>query len=296
MLRWRLVGTVAILGPLLLLFWLDDQHNWGHPGVWFGIVMLFASMACTLELAALLKHKCSTLRLPVVAVAMFACLMTTYIPAVWPNGKPDCPMGDWGWFPLGLAAATAVILGDELRRFQAGEGATERITMSLFCISYIAVPFAYMIRLRLTPADRLGLLAFISVPFIVKFADAGAYFAGRFLGKHKMAPILSPKKTWEGAVGGIVTAGLAGLIYMFGILPMFVAEAQPKLLGTIGVSMAIALTGMIGDLAISLFKRDVDQKDSANWLPGLGGCLDVLDSVLWAAPVAYVFWGAGWVA
>ncbi|MEM7314945.1 MAG: phosphatidate cytidylyltransferase [Planctomycetota bacterium] len=295
MLRWRLIGTVAIIGPLLLLLWLDDQRNYGHPGCWFGALLIAAALACSLELASLLKNKCASLRLPVVALAVTTSTLITFIPAVWPNNKPDCPMGDWGWLPLGLAAATAIILCDELRRFKPGEGATERITMSIFCVAYIAIPFGYMIRLRLTPPDRLGLMAFISVPFIVKFADAGAYFCGRFLGKNKMAPILSPKKTWEGGVGGIVTALISGLVYMYLIVPHLVTGTSPKFLGTVGVALAIAVTGMIGDLAISLFKRDVDQKDSANWLPGLGGCLDVLDSVLWAAPVAYVFWAAEWV-
>ena len=153
-----------------------------------------------------------------------------------------------------------------------------------------------MVELRLWLPDRRGLLACFSIVTVTKFADAGAYFAGRFLGRHKLCPNLSPKKTVEGAVGGIVAAALGGWAYWAWVIPAYDMEmlrAEGQGWAILGFSLSMAVAGMLGDLSISLFKRDADQKDSAKILPGLGGSLDVLDSILWAAPVGFLWWASG---
>ncbi|QOJ19044.1 MAG: phosphatidate cytidylyltransferase [Phycisphaeraceae bacterium] len=127
-----------------------------------------------------------------------------------------------------------------------------------------------------------------------KMCDTGAYFTGKAIGRRKLIPWLSPGKTWEGLVGGIVVAALTGtgLAAASSYLPS-PQDHLPWWMGTI-CGVIFALVGQFGDLAMSLFKRGAGVKDSSSILPGMGGVLDVLDSPLMVAPVAFwllvVFW------
>jgi phosphatidate cytidylyltransferase len=114
-------------------------------------------------------------------------------------------------------------------------------------------------------------------------ADSGAYFAGRALGKHKLVPKISPGKTWEGLIGGLVTAGAFGALATFWFFP----ELPYK--WSIPLAMAMAAISVLGDLAESAMKRGSDTKDAASILPGHGGLLDRLDSLLFNAPLLYYF-------
>ncbi|MFD3166041.1 phosphatidate cytidylyltransferase [Herpetosiphon sp. NSE202] len=124
--------------------------------------------------------------------------------------------------------------------------------------------------------------AWIYATFAVTWAsDTGAYFAGRAFGKHKMAPLLSPKKTWEGFVGGTIASIAAG-IGIVALLGMQLTIVQMIVLGMIGAG-----GGTLGDLAESLLKRQAGVKDSGNLIPGHGGLLDRVDSLLFTAPLVY---------
>ncbi len=124
--------------------------------------------------------------------------------------------------------------------------------------------------------------AWIYATFAVTWAsDTGAYFAGRAFGKHKMAPLLSPKKTWEGFVGGTIASIAAG-IGIVALLGMQLTIVQMIVLGVIGAG-----GGTLGDLAESLLKRQAGVKDSGNLIPGHGGLLDRVDSLLFTAPLVY---------
>jgi phosphatidate cytidylyltransferase len=123
--------------------------------------------------------------------------------------------------------------------------------------------------------------------FVPKVCDIGAYFTGRLLGRHRMSPVLSPKKTWEGAAGGII----AGASVAIGIDQLWVpVTSYWWSAGCLGLALAVA--GILGDLAESLIKRDAMRKDASQIMPGFGGVLDVIDSILFAAPVAY-WWVGG---
>lgn len=128
----------------------------------------------------------------------------------------------------------------------------------------------------------------IAVPSIM-LADSGAYFVGRAWGRHKLAPTLSPGKTWEGylsgvVVGGLLTALLASLWRIGAGVWTAVSGAHGLLLG-----LLIAVFAPLGDLAVSMIKRHVGAKDSSNLIPGHGGALDRVDSVLWAAVIGYYY-------
>ena len=123
------------------------------------------------------------------------------------------------------------------------------------------------------------LLMFI---FVVKCSDIGAYTAGLLLGKHKFSPVISPKKTWEGMAGAVVLAALVAVAFA-----VFCDIMSWRLAIVFGV--VFAFIGQLGDLAESMLKRDAETKDSSNSVPGFGGILDVVDSILITAPFGYLF-------
>ncbi len=118
--------------------------------------------------------------------------------------------------------------------------------------------------------------------------DTGAYFVGLSIGKHRMAPRLSPKKTWEGAIGGWIIGVLGAVLVGWVLLP-FLTLWQMVVLGVV-----VSTVAPFGDLAESMFKRQCGVKDSGNLIPGHGGALDRIDSLLFVFPVVYwlaVWWG-----
>ena len=134
---------------------------------------------------------------------------------------------------------------------------------------------------------------------VVKGSDIGAYFAGRFLGRHKLFPRISPGKTWEGLAGGILAAMAANLVFC-ALLPESASVPGAAAFGRLSMTrldgfvlaVLLAAVGVVGDLVESLLKRAASAKDSGVIIPGMGGVLDVLDSLLFAAPVLYAY--AGW--
>jgi phosphatidate cytidylyltransferase len=143
----------------------------------------------------------------------------------------------------------------------------------------------------LLASEKNGNLWVLSLLIVVVSTDTGAYVSGLLLGKHKMAPRISPKKTWEGFAGSIVAAQIASFLVGWLLLNNL------SILDRVLFGLLLALTATIGDLVESLIKRDLGIKDISNWLPGHGGFLDRLDSVLPSAAVAYalfiIFNGAG---
>ncbi|MBE0493237.1 MAG: CDP-archaeol synthase [Thiomicrospira sp.] len=117
--------------------------------------------------------------------------------------------------------------------------------------------------------------------------DSGAYFAGRRFGRHKLAPHVSPGKTWEGVLGGVMLVGLMSVLVWFGWAQTFYS---PGLVVFVLITSLIAALSVYGDLFESLLKRQVNIKDSGKILPGHGGVLDRIDSLLLALPLFWVFW------
>jgi phosphatidate cytidylyltransferase len=186
----------------------------------------------------------------------------------------------------------------ELRRYDGSRPATLELSLAVFAITYVGGLIGFLVQLRLFGGGdgHLGMFALVSLIAIVKMSDVGQYTVGRLVGRHKLAPTISPGKTWEGVLGGVAFAFLAA--------SMMVAYAAPPMLGAkrlsdgslawlAAYSIAVTATGIVGDLAESLLKRDAGVKDSSSWLPGFGGVLDLLDSLLGVAPIAYVFWAFG---
>lgn len=179
-----------------------------------------------------------------------------------------------------FAALVMAALLDQMIRFREPGTSIARVANATLLFAYLGLLPSFFAQLRWLP-DIAG-LALTAAIFVPKVGDIGAYFAGRFLGKHKFSPLLSPKKTWEGFVGGMLaSAGTAvGLSYAG---PLF----RHGLLEAIAFGLTLGVAGVLGDLAESMLKRDAQVKDAAKSVPGFGGVLDVVDSVLFAAPIAY---------
>jgi len=144
---------------------------------------------------------------------------------------------------------------------------------------YITVPMASLVAIR---SDANGALWIFWILCIVAAGDTGAFYAGTYLGRHKLCPWVSPKKTVEGSLGGLAANVLVALLMKLLLLPAL------AILPSIGFALAIGISGQVGDLFASEFKRSAGIKDSGSLLPGHGGFLDRLDALLFAAPLAYL--------
>ena len=205
---------------------------------------------------------------------MLGCLipLTTYF-----QFKPTAEVE----FMMVTAACLAVFLLQFTRRQT--EQALVGIATTVFGIFYISWFFSFMIKLRITPPHGLdGRFLVLYLLLVTKSGDMAAYFIGTVLGKHHLIPRISPKKSIEGTLAGLITSFTIAVIFR-------------SLLPSVGIAHIVALglllsfISQIGDLSESLIKRDCQVKDSGNFFPGLGGILDLIDSLLFTTPIFYFY-------
>ena len=158
-------------------------------------------------------------------------------------------------------------------------GALPAAAIAAFAPLYIGVPLGLLAATRWTLGREAALLLILTVAV----SDTFQYYSGRAFGRRLLAPVVSPKKTVEGAIGGLVGAVLALSVIGIWWLPLM------SLPGRMALGLAIAVVGIVGDLFESLLKRSVNMKDASSIIPGHGGVLDRIDALLFAAPVFYVF-------
>jgi phosphatidate cytidylyltransferase len=189
------------------------------------------------------------------------------------------PTPSWLWV---LGTFTAVVLTTflvEMATFREPGTSVPRMALTVWLAAYLGLLTSFFAQLRWLPRGAEAMALTIAVP---KIGDIGAYAMGRLIGKHRMTPVLSPKKTWEGLAGGLAAAVLAAFV---------INRLTPALAGgdqaAVGFGLTVGVAGVLGDLAESLIKRDCRQKDASQNVPGFGGILDVVDSIVFAAPVAY---------
>lgn len=188
---------------------------------------------------------------------------------------------------LAIAAGVLIAFVGEMLRFKLPGGHLINLTGAVFAIVYVGLLGSFLVMLRIA----YGVPALVSMIVVAKLCDVGAYTVGRLIGRHKMAPSLSPGKTIEGAVGGIAFAILGAWLSVAVLFPLATGSpSQTTWVGVVIYGLAVGLAGMLGDLAESLIKRDVMRKDSGTNVPGFGGFLDIYDSLLLAAPVAFGLW------
>jgi phosphatidate cytidylyltransferase len=309
LLRWRFISAAVILAILLALLWLDYQV--GPPGAWLTPLLLAMALAAAQELLDMTSGR--GLR-PVgwtVYAGVTMVVLAATLPSLLSRGNGDAPSletaidAHFGLLGLPFAALAVgialVMLGEVVRYQQPGE-VLASVAFSIFVLVYVAVPLSFLAALRFLGDGQLGdgqlghgqlgMAALLCMLLVVKLSDTGQYAWGRMLGRNKLAPRLSPGKTIEGAVGGLLTACPVAWLSLTFLVPLLAPRAKLEIAWweAILFGLLVALAGMLGDLGLSLVKRDTGRKDSSRWLPGLGGVLDVLDSVLLAAPAAYFWW------
>jgi len=191
------------------------------------------------------------------------------------------------WIVAAIAVLAVLSLGVALLRPGDATHALASASATIFGVIYVALLAAFLIGVRMTP-DTAGtpkLSAKLLTTFfaMVMMTDTGAYYTGRSLGRHKLAPRISPGKTIEGSVGGFIPAILAGFVCRLVFFP------QIPLVHVMVLGAVISLIGQVGDLAESLLKRGSEVKDSGSVFPGHGGMLDRVDSILFCAPILYYY-------
>jgi phosphatidate cytidylyltransferase len=289
LLRWRILLGVGLIAALAGLMTLD--HYVSAPGACLLVIALAAGGAAAQEFVSLATAPGRRPLAGVVYGGTLAVIASNAVPIFW---RPDQdPLERLAWPLLAFVAGLLAALGGEMRRYERPGGVIVNLALTVLGIAYVGLCLSFAAQLRLLGGPVDGLVALAALIIVVKMGDTGAYAVGRLVGRHKMAPVLSPGKTWEGAAGAIVF-GTLGAWLAFHQLP----EAMGHTLAQhdwswLVFGLAVTVTGMLGDLAESLLKRDAGRKDSSNWLPGFGGVLDILDSILLAAPVAWFCWWLG---
>jgi phosphatidate cytidylyltransferase len=186
-----------------------------------------------------------------------------------------------GLLPL-LVATLLVLLLAMIARSKPRE-MLEAVIGTLFPVLLLGLTLGYLISLRGMPGeDGEDLLMLLFLCVIT--GDTAAYYVGSSIGKRRLAPRLSPNKTWEGAIAGLVGAVAAGLIACF----WFYRRLPPG--HAVALGLVIGAAAIVGDLSESMIKRATGVKDASRLLPGHGGMLDRLDSLLFAAPVLYYYY------
>jgi phosphatidate cytidylyltransferase len=189
-----------------------------------------------------------------------------------PFGAIDSPVGLFFLFVLGLAVLTL-----STRRPLVESLPSAGISSSALLL--VAFPLSFAVRLHGLPAHGPRLLLFALA--ITWAADTAAYFVGRAMGKHPLAPHISPKKTWEGSIGGLI-----GSLFIAWTAHYFIPIAVPHLLA---MAMLGNIAGQMGDLLESAYKRSAGVKDSGSLLPGHGGVLDRIDALILCIPVIWYY-------
>jgi len=195
----------------------------------------------------------------------------------------------WLWIMGVYGVLMLVTFIAEMEGFKELGQSIERMSITVWLIAYLGLLPCFFSQLRwLFPQDspEMGTMALALAVFVPKGCDIGAYTSGRLLGRRKMSPTLSPGKTWEGTVGGLITACFVAIgLDRLGPVQLLRGDLVIEVL--FGLSVGVA--GVFGDLSESLIKRDCRRKDSSHVVPGFGGILDVVDSVIFASPAVYAW-------
>ena len=307
----RVVVSTVLIASFTALAWADATAFMGVPPAWWllPILVLFAVGGVN-ELVHLfnvhdLLMPAWTLRGGVVATFLSVAFGTQWFVMKTGGAAPVAALS-WALAAFTVAAGCLFVL--EVIGYRPQGRSLERLAAGFFILAYLGVPMAFMVSLRLLCVenlgveqrgpDHLGILPLVSMVAVVKAGDIAAYLVGSLVGATKMAPVLSPGTTWEGAAASLAGSAAAAWLVLEGLgmaVPGLAVTVQPGG-GWVAFGLLVGGAGMLGDLAESLIKRESGAKDSGHSLGGLGGILDLIDSLLFAAPVAWALWATGLAA
>jgi len=251
-----------VLSPFVI--WLI---GWSHQYLFDAVIALVAVLALY-EFLVLGRHKGYVLPVPLCIAVMLVVVGAFILEPI------SVEMGVF----LALLAipASYVFMRANL------EDALPSSAIAVLATLYVGMLGGSLIRLRADFVVGWKLIFFLLL--VVWLGDAGAYYVGKSLGKRKLSPRISPKKTVEGLIGGIATSIIAAVVIHLTFFKEF------PLLHAITAGVILSVAGVIGDLAESMWKRSAAVKDSGTLIPGHGGFLDRFDSILFTAPILYSYW------
>lgn len=276
MLKYRLILGPIMIALLLGVLWLDQwaqDAGYMRAGLVILLVLVLPGIRfAARELAIFLRAKGIATGFRVLFVSGAAGCVGVY--AVMQDDLTLAGPTAMLLVSLGIAALLLGILTQ--CKGQNTEGTMAAGGAAAFAFVYLGLMPGTLLAIRAEHTAWVLAAALLTT----KSCDIGAYFTGRAIGKHKLIPWLSPGKTWEGLIGGVILAALVSLATLTPLADLHWAYA-------LAVGAILAVVGQGGDLLASMFKRDAAVKDSGSSIPGFGGVLDVIDSPLLAGPVAY---------
>ena len=270
MLKNRIITTFWALPVISIIFWFGEPY--------FTIFIAVVGLLAALEFYRLSKGA-KAQPLTVFGIIWTILLIVVRNPAIntWLAPYIDIELLVPNMITAGIAISLLLLLARRQK-----QGAFTDWSWTLAEILYVGWLLGYLVALRGLDDGRSWVFLAVLATF---GSDSAAYFIGRLFGKHKLAPTISPKKTWEGAVGGLAGAVAVSLLFL---LPTpLKLTAYLNWWQIIIVGLLISIFGQLGDLVESLFKRNTGVKDSGNIFPGHGGMLDRMDSIVFAGVVVY---------
>lgn len=297
MLRTRVLSAILIVVALVLVLYVDQGLAPWFP-LWF-LLSAFVMAATSRELVALLSNTPARPDARVVAGGLLAILAADWLPhlaAACPAhervsaivSEPFAAIAVLSWPFLCFTGVVMAAFVAESLRFEGPGRAVASIAGTILVVAYVGLLGSFMVQMRWLEGCKHGLIPLAMLIATAKGADVGAYTIGRLFGRRKLWPALSPNKTVAGGVGGLAFATLAAVaVESFARRMGLTALGWP---GAAAFGLVVGAVAQLGDLMESMIKRDCGRKDASAAVPGFGGVLDVLDSLLFAAPVAYGFW------
>lgn len=299
MLGTRLVTGLSMVGGLLAILCLDEFLAPWFP-FWF-LLALFALGSGSLELVSLLNETSARPSGNTVFGGVIALALANWAPhLIGPLVEdpkllerlpydPLQPVSALAWPLLTFVVVVMAAFVVQSAQFQKPGATMATIAGTILAVAYVGLLGSFIIQLRWFEGPYHGLLPLVYLVATSKGADTGAYTVGRIAGRHKLWPRLSPNKTIEGALGGLAAGVGAALIVA--AIARFVLHVPTLSWGAAaGFGVVVGSTAQLGDLMESMIKRDCARKDASDAVPGFGGVLDVLDSLLFAGPVAFAYW------
>ncbi len=279
-----MLTTRLWMGAILIVLTVGMIAADQHLSPWFPFLFVFQmglSLTACHELILLLGPE----RAPHKAVCYLG--VVVLVLANWLVNLPACQPQAWTILIGILAGFLLVVFLYEMAVFAAPGRSIERMALTWWLLGYLGLLPCFFAQIRwLTDDHQANSVRLALAVFVPKCCDIGAYATGRLFGRHKMTPVLSPKKTWEGAFGGLAIAILTA-IGIDQLAPQ--SPLQQDIAWELGFGLTVGLAGMLGDLAESLIKRDCQSKDASTAVPGFGGVLDVVDAIIYSAPVCYLW-------
>jgi phosphatidate cytidylyltransferase len=254
--------TALVAAPLII--WII---GWGHQYVFDGAIAVVAVLAMY-EFLDLGRHKGYDIPIPL-CMAIMLIIMAAFIL----EGLS---------VELGMFAALLLIPASYVVGKKRLEDSLPSSAIAVLGTTYVGMLSGSLIRLRNDFPEGSKLIYFLLL--VVWLGDSGAYYVGKTFGRHKLSPRISPKKTIEGLMGGVAASVITAVVIHFTFFEQF------PLLHAVIAGVILSISGVIGDLAESMWKRSADVKDSGTLLPGHGGFLDRFDSILFTAPILYCYW------